>query len=406
MRKNAKLRLGSVLVVLVAFLAACGGGSTAPSGPAAGGTAPASAADKTPIVIGWSNSLSGGTSDYGEASKNATEMALEDYKAKGGKYADRVKIIYYDDEAKPDKSVENINRLIQQDKAVILIGTTNSGNALAHIQISQQSKIPEIVSIATNTSITQKFADQPKNYIFRTSMFDRDQVLTFVDTMVNNGFKKIAILHDTSGYGVGGKDDVVARLKELNVTAVAIESFQVGDTDMTAQLRKAREAGAEAVAMYALAPELANVVKSADKIGWYPKVFGSWTLSQPLFMKLLGKDIANKFEIYMVQSFTIDQSPAAKEFHEKLIKKYGKDEFPIAAAQSYDSAMMALKAIDKVGPDPDKIRDAIENQDDFVGVTSIPKKPYTKANHEAIPREVMFLATYTKDGTIVKSNFK
>jgi len=405
MRKNAKLRLGSVLVVLMAFLAACGGGATAPSTPAGGGTS-APAADKTPIVIGWSNSLSGGTSDYGEASKNATEMALEDYKAKGGKYADRVKIVYYDDEAKPDKSVENINRLIQQDKAVILIGTTNSGNALGHIQIVQQSKIPEIISIATNTTITQKFAGEPKNYIFRTSMFDRNQVLTFVDTMVNNGFKKIAILHDTSGYGVGGKDDVVARLKELKITPIIIESFQTGDTDMTAQLRKAKDAGADALATYALAPELANVVKSADKIGWYPKVFGSWTLSQPLFMKLLGKDIANKFEIYMVQSFTIDQSPAAKEFHDKLMKKYGKDEFPIAAAQSYDSTMMALKALDKVGPDPEKLRDAIENQDDFVGVTSIGKKPYSKDNHEAIPREVMFLATYTKDGAIVKSNFK
>ena len=80
--------------------------------------------------------------------------------------------------------------------------------------------------------------------------------------------------------------------------------------------------------------------------------------------------------LYMVQSFTIDQSKAATDFHKKMQDSYKDYNFPIAAAQAYDAAQLILQALKKVGPDREKIRDAIEGMKDFKGVTA--KLDYVK----------------------------
>ncbi len=392
--------LAVILAVGMMVAAGCGGAGTAGKD-----AKPEAKADTGDIVIGWSMSLSGGTADMGQSAKWGTEIALDDYKAAKGKYADRVKIKFYDDEAKPEKSVENVTRLIKQDKAIAIIGPVNTGNALAHIKISQDSKVPQVVSVATGTPITQQFKAAPKNYIFRTSQVDSGQVIVFGEAIIKKGIKKVAVFHDTSGYGSSGMKDAVAFFEKKGMKPVAVESFQIGDTDMTAQLNRAKAAGAEVIATFALAPELAQLLKSADKIGWYPPMYGSWTWSQPVLVKLAGLNLIEKFQILMVQSFVPEMSQKAASFDQKMRDKYGDNPMPVTAAQSHDATRLILRALDQVGPDPEKLRDAIENMIGFTeGVTAIKDKPFPgKDNHESIDESNMFLGTYKK-GRIVKAD--
>lgn len=48
---------------------------------------------------------------------------------------------------------------------------------------------------------------------------------------------------------------------------------------MTAQLLKAKEAGAETVLTYGIGPELAQIANGMTKLGWKVPLIGSWTLS-------------------------------------------------------------------------------------------------------------------------------
>ncbi|MCF6092577.1 ABC transporter substrate-binding protein [Microaerobacter geothermalis] len=353
------------------------------------------------FVLGMAISLSGGTAKYGEAAKRGVEMAIEEFNASGGYNGKKAVLKLYDDEAKPEKSVEVVQRLITQDKAVAIVGPANSGNAKAHIKFTQEAKVPEVIPVATGTAITQTYAGEEKNYIFRIAPFDSGQVGTMLKWAVEEkGFKKLALLHDTTGYGQGGKEDVLKQLKEnYNLEPAVIESFQVGDPSMEPQLTKIKNANVDAIIFYGLAPEVAVYLKSRDKIGYYPITVASWAMGDPTVKELVG-DLVNK-NLYFVQSFTIDQSDKAKAFHEKVVAKYGEDIFPIATAQGYDSAKVILSAIKKVGLDSEKIRDAIENMTDFDGVTSAGAQPFSKDNHEALTKDNMFLATY-KDGVIAK----
>jgi branched-chain amino acid transport system substrate-binding protein len=354
------------------------------------------------IVIGMAMDLSAGTASYGLAAQQAAQLAVDEFNKAGGYNGQAVKLVIYDDTANPQKSVELITRLIHQDKAIALVGPANSGNANQHIEIVQKAEIPEVIPVATAAAITLKYQDEPKNYIFRISMVDSAQVLTMLRYAKEKGYTKIGVLHDTTGYGTFGVDEVKKQAASFGVEVVSTASFQVGDTNLEPQLNKMRDANVDMVIIYCLAPEVAQILKSADKINYAPVLMGSWATGDPLVKSLAG-NLINKGNVFMIQSFTVDQSQAAKDFDKKMTDLY-KDRyiFPIAAAQTYDSVGIILQALKKVGPDSKKIRDAIENMDDFVAITSAPKNPFTKDNHEALNGDVMFVGTW-KDGQVIKA---
>jgi branched-chain amino acid transport system substrate-binding protein len=75
----------------------------------------------------------------------------------------------------------------------------------------------------------------------------------------------------------------------------------------------------------------------------------------------------------------------------------------VATAQTYDGTRLVLRALDRVGPDPKKIRDALEEISDFSeAVTKMKPRPYTPDNHEALGRESGFLAIW-KAGKLVRA---
>ncbi len=403
--RKANLLLSLVLVASLG-LAACAPKLDQQAGPSQGGQQTASGRStasgaNNEFAVGLAISLSGGTAKFGEAVKRAAEMAVEEFNAQGGADGKKAKLIVYDDEAKPEKSVEIVQRLIRQDQVVAFVGPANSGNANAHIRFAQEAGIPEVIPVATGTAVTKTYEKEPKNYIFRVSPYDKGQVETMLKWLIEEKkFSKIGLLHDTTGYGQGGKADVETVMKETyNLAPAVIESFQVNDTNMEAQLSKMRAANVDAVIFYGLAPEAAQYLKSREKLNYYPITVASWAMGDPTVKELVG-DLVNK-DVYMVQSFTIDQSEAAKAFHDKIVAKYGEDIFPIASAQGYDCMRLILEAVKKAGTDPKAIRDAIENMEGFKGVTAIGEKPFTKENHEGLTSQNMFLATY-KDGVIIK----
>jgi ABC-type branched-subunit amino acid transport system substrate-binding protein len=99
-----------------------------------------------------------------------------------------------------------------------------------------------------------------------------------------------------------------------------------------------------------------------------------------------------------VTSYTPDYSANAKTLHEKvdrIFKDQGGDFHPVATAQTYDGVRLVLRALDKVGPDPQKVRDALEETDDFAeAVTKMKPHPFSSQSHESLGRDTGFLAVW------------
>ena len=165
---------------------------------------------------------------------------------------------------------------------------------------------------------------------------------------------------------------------------------------MTTQLTKMRDAKVDFVIAYSLAPAAVQIAKSMQKIGLKAPWTGTWALVAPNFLKLGGKELIEG--VMAVTSYTPEHSANAKALHEKVervFKDQGGDFHPVATAQTYDGVRLLLNALDKVGPDPQKIRDALEEIDDFnEPVTKMKAHPFSRLNHESLGRDTGFLAVW------------
>lgn len=342
------------------------------------------------VKLGMDGSITGGTADYGVNQSRGFQIAIYEYNLNGGYNGQLVGCAIYDDATKAETGQENVTRMIEQDQVLGIIGAVNSGVTLGFSQQVQEAGVPLIVPISTATKITEQYPN-PESYIFRISMPDVHQTDTVLAYAQEQGWTKVALLASTSGYGQAGQEDVVKEAPKLGIDLVTVQNLDETDTDMTAQLQAARDAGAQAIYTYALAPALANIIKSMDKVGFNVPVIGSWTLSQPQMRELTGEDLLESFEVYMAQSYTINQNDLARALHEKMVEQFGEDPFPIASGQTYDATRLMLMALGAAGPDRAKMRDALEQINNFEAATTAPAQPFSSDDHEGIEAKDIFV---------------
>ena len=302
-----------------------------------------------------------------------------------------IAIVERDDEAKNERGVQIAQELINKEKVVATLGYANTGVALASQRFYQEAKIPVLNNVATGSAVTKQFIgpEFADNYIFRNAAHDTIQSAMIVDeAVVKRKFTKVAILADSTNYGQLGREDLEKALDKKGIKAVTVEKFNIKDVDMTAQLLKAKQAGAQAVLTYAIGPELAQIANGMEKLGWTVPMIGSWTLSMGNFIDNAGK---NGNGATMPQTFIQDgNTPKRKAFIDAYVKAYnppnGRIPSPVSAAQGYDSVYLLAAAIKQAGTtDGPKVREALENLKEKVdGVVAMYDKPFSKDDHEAI----------------------
>ncbi|MBV9577480.1 MAG: ABC transporter substrate-binding protein [Chloroflexi bacterium] len=364
------------------------------------------------IKMGADAALTGPSANFGINMQRGLQICLNEFNNAGGYQGRKVDIPVLDDQVKPEVAVANVTRFLEQDKVSAIIGPVNSGNALAFIPEVEDAEVPLVVPVSTSVPVVYLDANNqpsalygdsgvhPRKWVFRTSMQDNFQVETILNYAKSKSWDAIGLMNDTSGYGTASKQTADQLIPAGGFKILDSETYNIGDTDMTSQLQKMKDAGVRQIINFGLGPEDANLLISARKINYQVQFSGAWGFSDPLVPQLAGKDLTQG--VVTVASFTPDQSPEAAEFHQKMIQNFGEDTFPIAAAQSYDATRMVLMALSKSGPDPAKLRDAIENLDGFKGVTAAPPKPFSSDKHHTLEGKDMFAAQW-QDGVLVKA---
>ena len=365
----------------------------------------AQAAD--PIKIGVSGPFTGGSSAMGVAMRDAVRIAADEINKAGGVLGRQIQLVERDDEAKNEVGAQVAQELISKEKVVATLGFINTGVALASQRFYQEAEIPVFNNVATGTVITEQFKepDYDANYVFRNSAYDVLQAGMMADEALRQGHKKIAILADSTNYGQLGREDIEKYLATKSMKAVAVEKFNIKDVDMTAQLLKAQQAGAEVILAYGIGPELAQISNGMAKLGWKVPMITSWPSSMQSFLDIAGK---NGDGVIMPQTFIEDGTmPKRKAFLDTYYKTYGVTRIPtpVAGAQGYDSVYLLAAAIKQAGStDGPKIRAALENLNEKVeGVLTTYDKPFTAKDHNAISRNMVVFGK-VQDGKIVYAN--
>ena len=360
------------------------------------------------IKIGVIGPFTGGSSSMGVSMRDGVRLAAKEINASGGVLGKKIELVERDDEAKNERGVQIAQEFINKTKVDAAVGYINTGVALASQRFFQEAKIPVMNNVATGSLVTHQFDKESENYIFRNAAADNIQAPMIVEEAITRrGFKKVAILADSTAYGDLGRKDLTAALAAKGITPVADEKFNIKDVDMTPQLLKAKEAGAEVILTYAIGPELAQIANGMAKLGWKKPMIGSWTLSMANFIDTAGK---NGNGATMPQTFIQDAStPKRKEFIAAYLKEFKpkKDRIdsPVSAAQGYDSIFLLAAAMKQAGTtDGPKVREALENLNAKVdGIVTVYDKPFSKTDHEAITSNIPVMGE-VKDGKVGYAN--
>ncbi|MBV9890507.1 MAG: ABC transporter substrate-binding protein [Rhizobacter sp.] len=342
-----------------------------------------------PIKIGVDGPFTGGSSSMGVSMRDGVRLAVDEINKAGGVLGRPIQLVERDDEAKNERGVQIAQELINKEKVVAVVGYINTGVALASERFFQEAKIPVMNNVATGSIVTHQFDDQPENYVFRNAAHDSIQAPMIVEEAITRrGFKKVAILADSTNYGQLGREDLEKALALKGIKPVAVEKFNIKDVDMTAQLLKAKEAGAEAVLTYGIGPELAQIANGMTKLGWKVPMIGSWTLSMANYIDNAGPggEGARMPQTFIQEPTTPKRQSFIVSYLKMFNPKSSRIDSPVSAAQGYDSVYLLAAAIKQAGStDGPKIKAALEDLKTPVeGVVTTYNKPFSKTDHEAI----------------------
>ena len=243
-----------------------------------------------PIKIGVDGPFTGGSSSMGVSMRDGVRLATDEINKAGGVLGRQIvarrtrrrseERTRRADRAGADQQGEGRGRgrLHQHRRraglAALLPGSEDSGD---------QQRGHRLASSRTSSTTS------PRTTSSATPPHDSIQAPMIVEEAITRrGFKKVAILADSTNYGQLGREDLEKALAAKGIKPVAVEKFNIKDVDMTAQLLKAKEAGAEAVLTYGIGPELAQIANGMTKLGWKVPMIGSWTLSMANYIDNAG----------------------------------------------------------------------------------------------------------------------
>ena len=358
------------------------------------------------IKIGLAAAVSGGSAASGEAIKRGIQIAMDEVNAQGGVLGGRkLELVIRDDEGNPAKGVTIARELVEREKVVTIFGGLHTTVALAQVPVWHELSTPYMGAWAAGTEIARN--GKSPNFVFRVSANDdyADKFLVRYATEVLKKSKPGLLLENTA-WGQSNEVGLNKWLGQKSIKPVGIEKFNWNDPDMSPQLLRLKNAGADHIIMVANAPEGAQVVKSRAKIGWEVPMVAHWGISGGRFAELTG-DLSDGVAFLQTYSFFGKQNERGQAVLKALKDKYGvkgPEEViaPVGTANAYDGLHLVALAIAQAGSaDGSKVRDALENlKAEYKGLIKTYTRPFTPDQHDALTDEDYIMVVW-KGGKIV-----
>lgn len=357
---------------VVATTAVPTAGGTNPA-PTAAATNPASTTAATvdlsktePIKIGYIGDLSGSTAVWGQAGLNGALLTADEINANGGILGRQVEIVSADGRGQAADSVNALNKLIDEDQVIAVIGTNFSSCNIAMAPIADAKHIPLLATAASNPLVTVDKNGNLLPYSFRIGFIDPFQGQVLANFAYNQlKFTTAAIITNVADdYSVGLSNYFEKQFVADGGKVLIKVEGQSGDNDYRAQLDKiaalnpqvlmipwtykdvalianqAREAGITAVLIGGDGWDSTDLLTMAG-----PALEGGFYTSQASY----ANDVTKPFAAAYTARFNITPETEALFTHDGLY--WIKD------------ALTRAGAVDSV-----KLRDALENTTTFTGL--------------------------------------
>lgn len=344
-------------------------------------------AQRAEPCIGASWEMTGPLANQGLMLRIVVETALEKINAGGGVLGRPLRLVVYDDVGEPARAVDNARRIGERDNCVVMFGGARTPNAIALREPLAEMGMPWLGPQSAGTTVIEHQNGQ-NEWMFRVSMKDRWVTGYLVDqARQRSPSGKIAFVYEGTAWGQGALPDVEAAARRANITLVGRETFNLGDQDMSAQMIRLRDAGADTIILWAVDRESANMLRSMDRIGWKPKIISAWGLTTA-FARAVGP-LAEGIMVAGTFNWNGSLTPEAQAAFDAMKAKFPDRirttadlEQPSAMANAWDSTFMLAEALKLAGAfDRTKLRDAFYRLN-YTGIVADYRPAFIRGNQE------------------------
>jgi len=347
----------------------------------------------TEYKIGVIYSKTGPNSPLGEPEWNATKLLEEQINAEGGINGIPLKVIMADDESTQEKATLEMNRLVNDEKVLVVLGSSGTGESLAMKGIATQQEVP-MISAGASPSIVAPVKDS--EWIFKTPHSDTHAVERIYMYLNEQGISKIGVIADSNAYGSSGVEQLKAIADEYDIEILTQESYNMQDPDMSAQITKINSSGAEAIVVWGTNPGPAVIAKNTRDLGIDLPIIGSHGIANESFITL-AEEAAEGVVIPTGKLLFPDEIPE-DDIQFDLISKFSKEytekfdgEPTNFGSYGYDNMLLAIAALESGATDHESIRTFLENDvKDWVGTTGVFN--YTSEDHNGLSPDSMVMA--------------
>ena len=250
-----------------------------------------SAGQSAPIKIGSILSLTGPLSIISIAQIKGVELAIDEINSAGGVLGRKFELVNRDSGSEPVRAVNAAKELIFSEKVNVVIGPGNSAEGLAATPVMASGNMPNIV-LAQVDEVTD-----PKKYpyAFRAANTNTQQISVLNDYALkliakDSSKGKLALIGDTGAYGMVTAKQAEEKLLASGIKPVFRANISVAKTDMTDDLTKAKDAGANMIiAWIGGGSPFARLLNARGNLKWDVPVLGHPLIMWPENRNLLDK---------------------------------------------------------------------------------------------------------------------
>ena len=321
--------------------------------------APALAADCT-TTVGMVMELTGPAGEYGQAGAKSVDMAFRDINEAGGVNGCQLASDTRDSQSQGNVAVDQATQLVNVAKVPVIIGGIISSVSIPILtSVTAPAKVVQISPASSSPTLTSLGREGKTGGIFfRTITSDALQGTAAAKYALDQGFKKIAVVHVNNDFGVNMFAEFRRAYESLGGTIVSTTPYNENQASYQSEATAAMEGEPDGLYLISTPVDGATIARAWISGGGTPKFLLNDGMNSPDFIKSVGAQYLN--EAYGTSSGT---SPTKST--EYFTKNYEAFSGGIAASnpaadRSYDAGAILGLAIAAAGSEePLKIRDAI-----------------------------------------------
>jgi branched-chain amino acid transport system substrate-binding protein len=320
------------------------------AGASAASVAMPALAQAAPLRIGWLAAMTGPSSAPAVGFNRGVLFAVDEINAAGGVKGRRIELLTRDTQGDPTKAVNATQEMISQLKVHAVWGPTNSGESLAVTPIMARAKMPNIHPCVVDSLIDEKKFPNAFRLAPSNTQWD-DAVRGYCLRILN--VRKVAVIGDTTGYGVTAAKASAAGFVKDGAEVVYQANIDSTQPDMTPDLLRARNAGAEAIIVWSVSTGMdARLFNTRAAMGWDVPFVGHPSMSSGEIAALLEKP-ENWRRVYAIgyRSCSYGDDGKLPERSQELVSRLkGKvnlsDTLLWWVADGYDAVNLIAKAVE------------------------------------------------------------